>query len=80
MHMERSKQAAQVTGCGAAAAMDAMFGGSVQMPDHVFLLGVGPAINASICASVAMTNFLGAGPRDWKAHIESLKDSGAEVS
>lgn len=61
-------------------AMDAMFGGSVQMPDHVFLLGVGPAINASICASVAMTNFLGAGPRDWKAHIESLKDSGAEGS
>jgi len=61
-----------------AGAVDAMFGGSVQMPYNIFLLGVGPILNASIFASVFLAQqklF----PRKLAAHIDFLRESGSEV-
>lgn len=53
----------------------------MQMPYNVFLLGVGPIINASIITSTVMAL---PGPWDalpgFRARIDSLKDSGHEVS
>lgn len=60
-------------------AVDALFGGAMQMPYNIFLLGVGPIINASIITSTVM-----ALPGPWdavpglRARIDSLKDSGHE--
>ena len=59
-------------------AVDAMFGGSVQMPYNIFLLGVGPILNASIFASVLLTQRMWLPPQ-MAARIESLKESGSEV-
>lgn len=60
-----------------ASAVDAMFGGSVQMPYNIFLLGVGPILNASILASVFLTQQM-LWPSQTAARIESLKESGSE--
>ncbi|DBA71337.1 TPA: hypothetical protein ACH3X2_011146 [Trebouxia sp. C0005] len=60
-----------------ASAVDAMFGGSVQMPYNIFLLGVGPILNASIFASVFLTQRMW-WPPQMAARIESLKESGSE--
>ena len=62
----------------AAGAVDAMFGGSVQMPYNIFLLGVGPILNASIFASVFLTQRIW-WPPPMAARIEFLKESGSEV-
>lgn len=61
-----------------AGAVDAMLGGSVQMPYNIFLLGVGPILNASIFASVFLTQRIW-WPPQMVARIESLKESGSEV-
>lgn len=55
-----------------------MFGGSVQMPYNIFLLGVGPIINASIFANLFLTQRTWL-PQQMAARIESLKESGSEV-
>lgn len=62
-----------------AGTVDAMFGGSVQMPYNIFLLGVGPILNASILASVYMTQRV-LQPRQVAAHIDFLRESGSEVN
>lgn len=60
-----------------ASGVDAMFGGSVQMPYNIFLLGVGPIINASIFANLVLTQRTWL-PQQMAARIESLKESGSE--
>ncbi|DBA87649.1 TPA: hypothetical protein ACH3X1_004659 [Trebouxia sp. C0004] len=60
-----------------ASTVDAMFGGSGQMPYNIFLLGVGPILNASIFASVFLTQRMW-WPSQMVARIEALKESGAE--
>ncbi len=55
-----------------------MFGGSVQMPYNIFLLGVGPILNASILASVFLTQRI-LMPQQLATRIDFLKESGSEV-
>ncbi len=56
-----------------------MLGASLQMPAHVFLLGIGPMLNASIAMSIVLANpFDMCGPQ-LTSHLESLKNSGSEV-
>lgn len=62
----------------AAVAMEAMLGRTLMHGSHMFTLGVGPLINASIFMAVVFSFKTNLGPLG--QHLKTLQDQGADVS